>query len=79
MQNSSKTGVGAACFIAAAFSVAVAQTTPQEPYPVQAFNPAHSDLARSAGVPAELANKEYVTALGRIVYYWGYPAIDVTS
>jgi len=25
-------------------------------------------------VPAELANKEYVAALGRIVYYWRYPA-----
>ena len=26
-------------------------------------------------MPAELANREYVAALGRIVYYWGYPAI----
>ena len=34
------------------------------------------DLARSAGVPAQLANEDYVEALARIVYYWGYPAVD---
>jgi hypothetical protein len=67
MQNSTNTGLGAACFIATSVCVAVAQTTPQAPYPPQTFNPAHGDLARSAGVPAELANKEYVTALGRLV------------
>jgi hypothetical protein len=30
-------------------------------------------------VPARLANEEYVESLARIVYYWAYPAIDVTS
>jgi hypothetical protein len=55
---------------------AYAQTTPQVPYTARAFNPAHADLARSAGVPARLANEAYVEALARIVYYWGYPAVD---
>ena len=41
------------------------------------FNPVHPDLPRSAGVPAQLANEDYVKALGRVVYYWAYPAIDV--
>jgi hypothetical protein len=56
-----------------------AQTSPQLPYTTRAFTPAHGDLARSAGVPAQLANEEYVEALARIVYYWGYPAIDVMT
>ena len=43
------------------------------PYPVRAFTPAHPDLKNAAGVPAKLANEAYVEALGRIVYYWGYP------
>jgi hypothetical protein len=30
-------------------------------------------------MPARLANEEYVEALARLVYYWAYPAIDVTS
>jgi hypothetical protein len=46
------------------------------PYTARAFNPAHADLARSGGVPAQLANETYVEALARIVYYWGYPAVD---
>ncbi len=46
------------------------------PYPVRAFNPAHPDLKNAAGVPAKLATEAYVEALGRIVYYWGYPAVD---
>ncbi|KAB1072516.1 DUF1254 domain-containing protein [Methylobacterium planeticum] len=48
----------------------------QVPYPVRALTPAHADLARSAGVPALLANEAYVEALARVVYYWGYPAVD---
>jgi hypothetical protein len=47
------------------------------PYVARGFNPAHADLPRSAGVPAQLANEDYVKALARIVYYWAYPAIDV--
>ena len=50
---------------------AYAQTTPQAPYTARAFNPAHADLARSAGVPARLANEAYVEALARIVYLDG--------
>ena len=42
----------------------------------QSFTPAHAQLARSAGVPATLAAESYVEALARIVYYWGYPAVD---
>ena len=56
-----------------------AQTNPQVPYAARAFTPAHGDLARSAGVPAQLANEEYVEALTRLVYYWGYPAVDVMT
>jgi hypothetical protein len=56
-----------------------AQTGPQAPYTARAFTPAHGDLARSGGVPAQLANVEYVEALARVVYYWGYPAVDVMT
>jgi len=49
------------------------------PYLAQTFNPAHAGLARSAGVPAQLGNEAYVDALARLVYYWAYPAIDMTS
>ena len=56
-----------------------AQTSPQAPYEVRAFTPAHPDLARSGGVPAELANQEYIEALARLVYYWGYPSVDVMT
>jgi hypothetical protein len=56
-----------------------AQTSPQAPYTARAFTPAHGDLARSGGVPAQLANEEYVEALARVVYYWGYPAVDVMT
>lgn len=51
--------------------------TPEKiPYTVRAFHPAHPDLANAAGVPAMLANEAYVESLARIVYYWGYPAVD---
>jgi hypothetical protein len=56
-----------------------AQTSPQAPYTARAFTPAHGGLARSGGVPAQLANVEYVEALARVVYYWGYPAVDVMT
>jgi hypothetical protein len=46
------------------------------PYAARAFNAAHPDLANAAGVPARLANERYVESLARIVYYWGYPAVD---
>jgi hypothetical protein len=51
----------------------------QTPYAARAFVPAHPDLARSAGVPAQLADEDYVEALARVVYYWGYPAVDLMS
>src|SRR6202008_1045265 len=50
---------------------------PPLPYTARAFNPAHVDLARAAGIPGRLANESYVEALARIVYYWAYPAVDV--
>jgi hypothetical protein len=56
-----------------------AQTGPQAPYTTRAFTPAHGDLARSGGIPAQLANEDYVGALARIVYYWAYPAIDIMT
>ena len=66
----------AAIFVTAS---AHAQTTSQVPYTARAYNPAHSDLSRSAGQPARLANEAYVESLARVVYYWAYPAIDVTG
>ena len=39
--------------------------------------PPIADLPRSAGMPAQLANEDYVEALARVVYYWAYPAIDI--
>jgi hypothetical protein len=56
-----------------------AQSPQETPYAARAFTPAHGDLNRSAGVPAKLANEEYVEALARIVYYWGYPAVDIMT
>jgi len=53
-----------------------AKDTTAAPYTVRAFTPAHPELKNAAGVPARLANEAYVEALGRIVYYWGYPAVD---
>ena len=46
------------------------------PYVVRAFNPAHPDLAQAEGVPAQLAYEKYIDSLARLVYYWGYPAVD---
>jgi len=46
------------------------------PYVARQFNAAHPDLANSGGVAARLANQAYVEALAKIVFYWGYPAVD---
>ena len=46
------------------------------PFTARAFTPAHLYLANAAGVPAQLANEKYVESLARVVYYWGYPAVD---
>ena len=46
------------------------------PYVARQFNAAHPDLANSGGVGAGLANQAYVEALAKIVFYWGYPAVD---
>ena len=46
------------------------------PYTARAFTPAHADLDNAAGVPARLADENYVASLARIVFYWGYPAVD---
>jgi hypothetical protein len=56
-----------------------AQSGSATPYSARAFTPAHGDLARSGGVPAQLANDQYIEALARIVYYWAYPGIDVMT
>jgi hypothetical protein len=70
-------------FVSVLLSLAVTQTAYSQdaevPYVARAFNPAHGALPRSAGVPARLANEDYVEALARVVYYWAYPAIDITS
>lgn len=46
------------------------------PYVARQFNAAHPNLANSGGVAARLANQAYVEALAKIVFYWGYPAVD---
>ena len=43
-----------------------AQNAADVPYVARAFNPAHADLPRSAGVPARFANEDYVEALARV-------------
>jgi hypothetical protein len=67
------------CAALATPGVIHAQTSPQAPYEVRSFTPAHGNLARSGGVPAQLANDEYIEALARLVYYWGYPSVDVMT
>lgn len=62
--------------LSAAAPLAQAQTVADTPYAARALSPAHGDLVRSAGIPAQLANEQYVEALARVVYYWGYPATD---
>jgi hypothetical protein len=49
------------------------------PYVARQFDAAHPDLANSAGVAAKLANQAYVEALAKIVFHWGYPAVDTFS
>jgi hypothetical protein len=68
-----------ACALACSTGLALAQSSSQTPYLARAYNPANPNLARSGGAPAVVANEDYVKALARIVYYWAYPAIDVTS
>jgi hypothetical protein len=65
--------------VVCAANAALAQSSDPAPYLARTYNPANPGLARSAGAPAEVANQDYVKALARIVYYWAYPAIDVTS
>ncbi len=69
--------LASAAIALAMIGAAHAQTAPEPPYPARAFNPAHGDLPRTAGVGARLANEAYVEALARIVYYWAYPAVDM--
>ena len=71
-----KTSALAALALALTASVSYGQSNSQAPYIARAFNPAHPDLPRSAGVAAQLANEAYVDARARVVYYWGYPAVD---
>ena len=71
----------ASAFVAVLLGLAVTHTAYAQdaeiPYVARAFNPAHRDLPRSAGIAAQLANEDYVEALARVVYYWGYPAVDM--
>lgn len=52
----------------------MAPTTPE--YLARGLLPAHPDLANGAGIPALVANARYVESLARVIYYWGYPAVD---
>lgn len=73
------TRVHFAVALALAFGGAAAAQDNDTAYRAEAFNATHADLPRSAGVPAQLANEGYVEDLARLVYYWAYPAIDMTS
>jgi hypothetical protein len=55
---------------------ATQKVTSSVSYPVRAFTPAHPDLAMGGGVPAQIAYESYVETLARLVYYWGYPAVN---
>jgi len=52
----------------------MAPTTPE--YVARGLLPAHPDLPNGAGIPALVANERYVEPLARVIYYWGYPAVD---
>jgi hypothetical protein len=56
-------------------------TTPQaeQAYTARQLNPANPNLARSASVPAVLGYRAYVAALAKVIYYWGYPFVDITG
>ncbi len=41
------------------------------------FTPANPKLPRAESVPAQLSYQEFVSTLGKLVYYWGYPLVDV--
>lgn len=45
-------------------------------YLSQSLIPAHPGLSNGAGVAAGLAAESYIESLARIVYYWGYPAVN---
>lgn len=49
------------------------------PYAARQFTPAHPELPNAAGVPALLASEAYIEALAHVVYYWGYPAVNVSG
>ncbi len=53
-----------------------ATATEEATYLASTFNPAHPDLPNAAGTAAQLANTAYIESLTRLVYYWGYPAVD---
>lgn len=42
----------------------------------QSFVPGRPDLPHARGVAATVASEAFVEALGRVVFYWGYPAVD---
>ena len=48
-------------------------------YTARELFPANPGLPRSASVPALVGYKAYVAALAKVVYYWGYPFVDVTG
>ncbi len=53
--------------------------TDQVLYTARELFPVNPDLPRSASVPALVGYKAYVAALAKVVYYWGYPFVDVTG
>jgi hypothetical protein len=45
-------------------------------YLSQSLIPAHPGLRNGAGIAAGLAAESYIESLARILYYWGYPAVN---
>ncbi|MEJ3403935.1 DUF1254 domain-containing protein [Rathayibacter sp. YIM 133350] len=42
----------------------------------QSFLPGNPALPHAAGLPAQVGSEEFVSALARVSFYWGYPAVD---
>jgi len=51
----------------------------EESYTAREFKPANPNLPRSGSVAALIGYKAYIAALAKVVYYWGYPFVDVTG
>jgi len=53
--------------------------TEKIPYTSRELTPVNADLPRSASVPAVVSYRGYVASMAKLVYYWGYPFVDVSG